>query len=51
MFWVDFPYSGSLWNFLAVRAVGQVACQGFLVSEACVSVLVVGAGFLLPGVQ
>ena len=25
--------------------VGQVACQGFLVREACVSVLVGGAGF------
>ena len=31
--------------------VGQVACQGFLVGEACVSVLVDGAGFLLSGVQ
>ena len=28
----------------------QVACQGFLVREACVSVLVGGAGFL-SGVQ
>ena len=27
--------------------VGQVACQGFLVREACVSVPVGGAGFLL----
>ena len=27
------------------------ACQGFLVREACVSVLVGGAGFLLSGVQ
>jgi len=26
-----------------VGAVGQVACQGFLVREACVSVLVGGA--------
>ena len=26
--------------------VGRVACQGFLVREACVSVLVGGAGFL-----
>ena len=25
--------------------VGRVACQGFLVREACVGVLVVGAGF------
>ena len=29
----------------------QVACQGFLVREACVSVLVGGAEFLLSGVQ
>ena len=29
----------------------RVACQGFLVTEACVSVLVGGAGFLLSGVQ
>ena len=29
----------------------QVASQGFLVREACVGVLVGGAGFLLPGVQ
>ena len=28
----------------------SVACQGFLVREACVSVLVGGAGFLLSGV-
>ena len=27
--------------------VGQVACQGFLVREACIGVLVGGAGFLL----
>ena len=27
--------------------VGWVACQGFLVREACVGVLVGGAGFLL----
>ena len=31
--------------------VGWVACQVFLVREACVGVLVGGAGFLLPGVQ
>ena len=31
--------------------VGRVACQGFLVREACVGVLVGGAGFLLSGVQ
>ena len=27
--------------------VGQVACQGVLVMEACVSILVGGAGFIL----
>ena len=31
--------------------VGRVACQGILVREACVSVLVGVAGFLLSGVQ
>ena len=31
--------------------VRQVACQGFLVREACIGVLVGGAGFLLSGVQ
>ena len=31
--------------------VGRVACQDFLVREACVIVLVGGAGFLLFGVQ
>ena len=40
-----------LWSFLTVGGVVQVACQGFLVREACVSVLVGGAGFLLSGVQ
>ena len=40
-----------LWSFLAVGGVGWVACQGFLVREACVGVLVGGAGFLLSGVQ
>jgi len=29
----------------------SVACQGFLVREACVGILVGGAGFLLSGVQ
>ena len=36
-----------LWNFLALGGVGRVACRGFLVREACVGVLVGGAGFLL----
>ena len=40
-----------LWRILPVGRVGQLACQGFLVREACVSVLVGGAGFLLSGVQ
>ena len=40
-----------LWSFLAVSGVVQVACQGFLIREACVGVLVGGAGFLLSGVQ
>ena len=31
--------------------VGWVPCKGFLVKEACVSVLVGGAGFLISGVQ
>ena len=49
IFWqfVEFPL---LWSFLTVGGVGQVACQGFLVREACVGVLVGGAGFLLSGV-
>ena len=38
-----------LYSFLAV--VVQVACQGFLVREACVGVLVGGAVYLLSGVQ
>ena len=40
-----------LWSFLAVGGVVQVACQGFLVTEACVGVLVDGAGFLPSGEQ
>ena len=31
--------------------VGRMACQDFLVREACVGVLVGGAGFLLSEVQ
>ena len=37
--------------FLIVGGVVRVACQGFLVGEACVGVLVDGAVFLLSGVQ
>ena len=58
MFGVAFLYSGSLWFLFIVEVpccegegVGLVACQGFLVREACVGVLVGGAGFLLSGVQ
>ena len=40
-----------LWCFLTVYGFVQVACQGFLVREACVGVLVGGAGFLVSGVQ
>jgi len=43
--------SSLLWRFLPVGGIGQVACQGFLVREACVGVLVGGAGFLLSEVQ
>ena len=39
-----------LWCFLTVCGFVQVACQGFLVREACVNVLVDGAVFLLSGV-
>ena len=31
--------------------VGLVGCQGFLIREACIDVLVGGAGSLLSGVQ
>ena len=50
VFWQFVEFS-LLWSFLAVGGVGWVACQGFLVREACVSVLMGRAGFLLPGVQ
>ena len=40
-----------MWSFLTVGEVVQEACQGFLVKEACVNVLVGGAGFLLSGVK
>ena len=56
VFGVAFPYlavcgSSLLWRFLTVGGVGWVACQGFLVREARVSVPIGGAGFLLSGVQ
>ena len=31
--------------------VGRLACQGFLVREACIGVLVCGTEFFLSGVQ
>ena len=39
------------WSFLTVGGVVRVACQGFLVREACIGILVDGTGFLLSGVQ
>ena len=50
VFWQFVEFS-SLWSLLTVGGVGWVACQGFLVREACVHILVGGAGFLLSGVQ
>ena len=50
VFWQFVEFS-LLWSFLAVGGIVWVACQGFLVREACVSVLVGGAEFLLSGVQ
>ena len=47
----EFVELSLLWSFLAVGGVVSVTCQGFLVREACVGVLVGGAGFLLSGVQ
>ena len=43
--------SSLLWRFLPVGGVGRVACQGFLVREACVGVLVGGAGSTLSVLQ
>ena len=43
--------SSLLWRLLPVGGVGLVACQGFLIRETCISVLVGGAVFLLSGVQ
>ena len=42
--------SSLLWRFLPMGGIGWVACQGFLVREACISVLVGGAEFLLSRV-
>ena len=50
IFWQFVEFS-LLWSFLTVGGVGQVACQGFLLREAGVGVLVGGAGFFISGVQ
>ena len=50
VFWQFVEFS-LLWSFLTVGGVVCVACQGFLVREACVSVLVGGPRFPLSGVQ
>ena len=50
VFWQFVEFS-LLWHFLTVGGVVWVAYQGFLVREACVGILVGGAGFLLSGVQ
>ena len=50
VFW-EFVEFSLLWSFLTVGGIVLVACQGFLAREACVGVLVGGAGFLLSGVQ
>ena len=46
LFWQFVEFS-LLWRFLTLCEFVQVACQGFLVREACVDVLVGGAVFLL----
>ena len=43
--------SSLLWTLLPVVGVELEACQGFLVREACIGVLVGGAGSFLSGVQ
>ena len=50
VFWQFVEFS-LLWSFHTVGGVVWVACQGFLIREACVGVLEGGAGFLLSGVQ
>ena len=43
--------SSLLWRLLPVGGVGQVACQDFLVREACVSAFGNGAGSLTSEVS
>ena len=50
VFWQFVEFS-LLWSFLIVGGVVPMAYQGFLVREACVGVLVGGAGLLLSEVQ
>ena len=50
VFWQFVEFS-LLCSFFTVGGIGRVACQGFLVRETCVGVLVGGTGFLLSGVQ
>ena len=50
VFWQFVEFS-LLWSFLAVGGFGRVAFQGLLAREACVGVLVGGAGFLPSVVQ
>ena len=50
VFWQFVEFS-LIWSFLTVDGVVSVACQGFLVREACARVQVAGAGFLLSGMQ
>ena len=47
VFW-QFVKLSLLWNFLTVSGVVRVACQVFLVREACVGVLVGGFLWILP---
>ena len=51
-----FLYAGSLWFLFIVEVApfvwfGLVACQGFLVKETSIGVMVGEAGFLLSEVQ
>ena len=50
VFWQFVEFS-LLWIFLAMGRVVHVACQGFLVMEACVGILVGGGRSFLSRVQ
>ena len=50
LFWQFVEFS-LLWSFFAVGGFVLVACQSFLLKEACMGVLVGGTRFLLSGVQ